>query len=211
MKRIFKLIALAICFLAACAPSSATPVKVTPTALALILPTDTSGATPASTEVRPYQIQRFATLAEAQQVARFTILEPTFIPDNLRLSDVWESDYADGTQQIGFAYTPAIPPQRQQEGKEIDINLAKTHRPLDMSVIVNNREPREVQVRGQKGYTWWLDSASAPYTGLAWREDSMNISIQLEGHWEDLVPNTSGPHGLDPFLIKIAESLQPLK
>jgi hypothetical protein len=160
---------------------------------------------------RPSRSSEFTKLSDAQKVATFPILIPTFIPDSLPFYKAWISDYDDGSQQVRILYTiPSDKLDANQKG--IDIQLTKTDAPVTLNSVTHQfRETacdvREAQVRERAGYTYWSPAVAAGNSAvLIWREGEINIKVSLYGAWPQ--PDENNPHGLDDLLIKIAESLK---
>jgi hypothetical protein len=159
----------------------------------------------------PAQYLEFSNLSSAQKAAKFSIWLPSPIPDNLPFYKAWISDYADGRENVRVVYLESGDPL-DSNLKSLDIQMTETNQPLTLDSITHQfRETaldiREVQVRGQGGYSYWTPSAAAGNSAvLTWREGKVNIQISLSGDWPQ--PDASHPHALDDLLLKIAGSLQ---
>ena len=166
---------------------------------------------PATSAPRPLRSFEFAELSDAQNAATFPLLTPTFIPENLPFHRAWASDYEDGSQSVRILYT--VPSDKLDANqKMVDVQLTKTDAPVTLDLVthqfkVTALDVRDVQVRGQTGYTYWSPAVTAGNSAvLMWREGQLNIKITLFGAWPQ--PDKSNPHRLDDLLLKIAESLR---
>jgi len=207
-----------ISLLVACQPSKAQPV-FTPSAVAMLTPPPippvtsstvalTGTATP---PLLPAQYLEFSDLSAAQKAARFPLLLPGSVPNDLPFYKVWISDYADGSENVRLFYQESGDPL-DANLKSLDIQMAETNQPLTLDSITHQfketpLDVREVQVRGQTGYSYWIPSGAAGNSAvLTWREGTVDIRISLSGDWPE--PDASHPHALDDLLLKIAGSLQ---
>jgi hypothetical protein len=90
--------------------------------------------------------------------------------------------------------------------------MTKTNQTITLDSITHQfketpQDVREVPVRGQTGYSYWISSGAAGNSAvLTWREGTVNFRISLSGDWPQ--PDANHPHGLDDLLLKIAGSLQ---
>jgi hypothetical protein len=136
---------------------------------------------------------------------------PGSVPDDLPFYKAWISDYTDGSENIRVSYLEPGDPL-DANLKSLDIQMTETNQPLTLDSIMHQfRETpldvREIQVRGQTGYSYWMPSGAAGNSAvLTWREGTVDIRISLSGDWPE--PDTSHPHALDDLLLKIAGSLQ---
>lgn len=162
----------------------------------------------------PAQYLEFSNLSDLQKLTKFPIWLPTYIPDNLPFYKAWIADYANGNQNVRLLYS--------EPGNSLDANLKS----LDIQMIMTDEivssdsithqfkvtalDVREMQVRGQTGFTYWTRSGAAGNSAyLVWREGTFNFSISLFGAWPQ--PGESIPHGLDNMLLTIAKSLQTMR
>ena len=195
----------------------ATPTSL-PVATATSLPTATPPPTPtvtapptATPPSSPTQYLEFSNLSDLQKLTKFPIWLPTYIPDNLSFYKAWITNYANGNQNVRLLYS--------EPGNPLDANLKLLDIQMTMTdEIVSNDsithqfkitalDVREIQVRGQAGFTYWTRSGAAGNSAyLVWREGTFNFSISLFGAWPQ--PDESNPHGLDDMLLTIAKSLQ---
>lgn len=162
----------------------------------------------------PTQYLEFASLDDLLKTARFQIMVPTSIPDNLPFSKAWTTDYANGDQNIRLLYS--------EPGNALDANIKLIDIQMKMTAELVTKETiaaqfkiapldlQGVEVRGQTGFTYWTQSGAAGNSAsLTWREVNINFTISLFGNWP--APDNSNPHGLDNLLITIANSLQIMK
>lgn len=203
--------------LAACAVrSTSTPVPSSiaspPTASATIVPitiTPASSATLAPGQ--PTENWEFSDLTAAEAAASFPLWIPAFIPDDLRFYRAWVSNYADGSENIRILYAKPGEP-RDTNRKMLDLQMTRTEEVISRETItsqwkVNALDIREVQVRGQTGFTYWTQSRAGGNSSiLTWHEGTCNIRLSLFGNWPQ--PDEMNPHRLDDLMIAIAESLQ---
>ncbi len=188
-------------------PAATTSIPLTPFATLSVTP---EIATPPLLSTHYLE---FSNLNEAQTVAMFSIWLPGFIPDDLPFYKAWISDYADGSENIRIVYLEPGDPL-DANLKMLDIQAKRTDEQVSREAIthqfkVNALDVREVQVRGQSGFTYWTQSGAAGNSAiLTWREGTLNFHLSLSGAWPQ--PDESNPHGLDGILLKIAESLQTM-
>lgn len=197
--------------LSSCHPSSS-PVPISTPAISLTptenLPIATDTVMIAS---MPTQYLEFSTIPDLLRSARFQIMVPTDIPENLSFYKAWSTDYTNGDQNIRILYSE---PGNALDAnlKSLDIQMTMTDELVTRDSIVHQYkltplDVQEVQVRGQTGFTYWTQSGAAGNSAcLLWREGNVNFSISLFGNWPP--PGESNPHGLDNVLIMIANSLQ---
>lgn len=203
--------------LAACAVRSAsTPFPSSfvspPTGSATIVPiTRTPALSATLAPGQPTEYLEFSDLTEAEAAITFPLWIPAFIPDDLGFYRAWVSNYADGSENIRILY--AEPGESWDASRKmLDLQMTRTEEVLSRETItrqlkVNALDIREVQVRGQTGFTYWAQSGAGGNSSiLTWREGTLNIHISLFGDWPQ--PGKMNPHGLDDLLIKIGESLQ---
>jgi hypothetical protein len=183
-----------------------------PTASATDVPITITPALSATLSTgQPIEYLEFSDLAEAQAAARFPLWIPTFIPDDLRFYRAWVSNYADGSENIRILYAEPGEP-RDASRKMLDLQMTRTEEVISQETItrqlkVSALDIREVQVRGQTGFTYWTQSGAGGNSSiLTWREGTLNIHLTLFGDWPQ--PDEMNPHRLDDLLIKIGESLQ---
>ncbi|TKJ29439.1 MAG: hypothetical protein CEE40_08505 [Chloroflexi bacterium B3_Chlor] len=166
----------------------------------------------------PVQWLELTELTEAREVATFPLLVPAFVPEGIPLHMIRVSDYADDTQNVRILYLePGGTLYEIVHGgkKMVDVQLTMTEIPVPLDSIArmsygNVLDIREVQVRGQVGYTYWSRSVSAGnWATLTWREGALDIRVSVIGPWPQ--PHEYNPHGLDETLLRIAESLQTLE
>ena len=92
------------------------------------------------------------------------------------------------------------------------IQMTEPGQPITLDSIfhpfkVTALDVREIQVRGQVGFSYWTPAAAMSNSAvLFWREDDVDIQITLTGNWPG--PDESHPHELDDLLLKIAGSMQ---
>ena len=159
----------------------------------------------------PVQYLEFSDLSAAQKAARFPLRLPGSVPDDLPFYKAWISDYADRSENVRLFYQELGDPINANL-KSLDIQTAETNQPLTLDSINHQfRETqldlRQVEVRGQDGYSYWIPSEAAGNSAvLIWREGTVDIRISLSGDWPQ--PDASHPHALDDLLLKIAGSLQ---
>jgi hypothetical protein len=207
-----------ISILVACQPSkpqtvfaTATEATLTPLSIPSVTSSTVALAGTATPPPLPAKYQEFSDLSAAQKAARFPLWLPGSIPDDLPFYKAWISDYADGSENIRVSYLEPGDPL-DANLKSLDIQMTETNQPLTLDSIMHQfRETpldvREVQVRGQTGYSYWMPSGAAGNSAvLTWREGTVDIRISLSGDWPE--PDASHPHALDDLLLKIAESLQ---
>jgi hypothetical protein len=162
----------------------------------------------------PTQYSEFSNLDDLQKATKFPILLPTYIPDNLPFYKAWIYDYTDNIQNVRLLYS--------EPGNSLDANLKSLNIQMIMTdeivsidsithqFKVTALDVREVQVRGQTGFTYWTRSGAAGNSAyLVWHEGTFNFSISLFGNWPQ--PDESNPHGLDNMLLMIAKSLQTVQ
>jgi hypothetical protein len=162
----------------------------------------------------PTQYLEFASLDDLLKTARFPIMVPTSIPDNLPFSKGWTTDYANGDQNIRLLYS--------EPGNALDANIKIIDIQMKMTAELVTRQSiasqykitpldvQDVEVRGQTGFTYWTQSGAAGNSAsLTWREININYTISLFGNWPP--PDNSNPRGLDNLLITIANLLQIVK
>ena len=219
MKRFFILIPImVISLLVACQSSKSQPV-FTPSTEATLTPLSIPSATSsmlalagtATPPALPVQYLEFSDLSAAQKAAKFPLWLPGSIPDDLPFYKAWISDYADGSENVRLFYQePGAPLDANL--KSLDIQMTETNQLLTLDSITHQfketaLDVREVQVRGQTGYTYWIQSGAAGNSAiLTWREGTVDIRISLSGDWPE--PDASHPHTLDDLLLKIAGTLQ---
>jgi hypothetical protein len=159
----------------------------------------------------PTQYLEFSDLRDAQKATWFPVGLPVSIPEDLPFYKAWISDYADGSENIRVVYTEPGDPL-DANLKSIDIQMTKTNQNITLDSITHQfketpQDVREVPVRGQTGYSYWISSGAAGNSAvLTWREGTVNFRISLSGDWPQ--PDANHPHGLDDLLLKIAGSLQ---
>lgn len=173
----------------------------------------TSVAAPTGS-LTPTTSSEFSSLSDLQKVTKFPIWLPTYFPDNLPFYKAWINNYANGDQNVRVLYSePGNSPDANL--KSLDIQMTLTNEIISSDSIaqqfkITALDIREVQVRGQTGFTYWARSGAAGNSAyLVWREGNINFSISLFGAWPQ--PDESNPHGLDDMLIKIAKSLQTVQ
>ena len=219
MKRysfLFPIIAASI--LVACQPSKPQPVSISSTEATLTplpITSVTSSKLPltgtATPPMLPVQYLEFSDLSAAQKAARFPLRLPGSVPDDLPFYKAWISDYADRSENVRLFYQELGDPINANL-KSLDIQTAETNQPLTLDSINHQfRETqldlRQVEVRGQDGYSYWIPSEAAGNSAvLIWREGTVDIRISLSGDWPQ--PDASHPHALEDLLLKIAGSLQ---
>jgi hypothetical protein len=159
----------------------------------------------------PLEYLQFDSLADLEKAARFPIWLPTALPVDLTFSKAWIANYAGGDQNVRLLYTaPGSLPDANL--KSFDLQMTFTDEVITKDTLLHQSKAaaldvRQVPVRGQTGYTYWVPSGAAGNVAcLAWREGRLNILISLFGDWPQ--PDGKNPHGLDPQLLRIAESLQ---
>jgi len=207
-----------ISLLVACQPSKLQPVfapsteaTFTPPPIPPVTTSTLALAGSATPPPLPVQSLTFSDLSAAQKAARFPLWLPGSIPDDLPFYKAWVSDYADGSENIRVSYLEPGDPL-DANLKSLDIQMTETNQPLTLDSIMHQfRETpldvREVPVRGQTGYSYWMPSGAAGNSAvLTWREGMVDIRISLSGDWPK--PDASHPHALDDLLLKIAGSLQ---
>ena len=165
----------------------------------------------ATSIAHPSRSLEFAKMSDAQEAATFSLLTPAFVPDNLPFYKAWVSDYDDGSQNVRLLYT--VPSDKLDANqKALDVQLTKTDAPVTLDSVTHQfretaSDVREVQVRGQVGYTYWSPAGAAGNSAvLTWREGNLNVKVTLFGAWPQ--PDEKSPHRLDSLLMKIAQSLQ---
>lgn len=209
---------LIISILVACQPSKPQPVFTPSTEATLTPPPIPSLPSPApaitgtaTPPPLPVQYWEFSDLSAAQKAAGFPLWLPSSVPDGLPFYKAWISDYADGSENVRVVYSELGDPL-DANLKGVDIQMTQTEKPLTLDSIthqfkVTAWDVREVQVRGQTGYSYWEPGGAAGNSAhLDWREGMVNFSISLYGNWPG--PDESHPHALDDLLLKIAGSLQ---
>jgi hypothetical protein len=196
--------------LAACqAAGTATPgipATISPTpAIVNAAATNTISPAPA-----PTQYLEFTDLNELQKAGKFPIWLPAYIPDNLPFFKGWVTDYANGDQNVRLLYSePGNLPDANL--KSLDLQMTQTDESVSRDSLTHQfkiiaMDLQEVQVRGQPGFTYWVQSGAAGnFACLAWRAGKLNFLLTLSGDWPQ--PDGSNPHGLDATLVKVAESL----
>jgi hypothetical protein len=217
-KRIEQLMTIGLLLiLTACAAqsvSTAVPSNIVlhPTTSATIVPgTITPALSATLAPGQPTEYLEFSDLADAQAAASFPLWTPAFIPDDLGFYKAWVSNYADGSENIRILYAEPGEP-RDANRKILDLQMIRTEEVISRETItrqlkVNALDIREVQVRGQTGFTYWTQSGAGGNSSiLTWREGICNIRLSLYGDWPQ--PDEKDPHRLDDLLIAIAESLQ---
>lgn len=122
----------------------------------------------------------------------------------------WVSEYASGAQNVRILYAePGEPLDATRKAVDIQLRLTKNVLTLDELIHWPKTTPLdilEVTVRGQGGFTYWQRSVAAGnWATLIWQENGLNFLLSLYGDWP--FPSEDNPHGLDPLLIRIAESL----
>jgi hypothetical protein len=191
---------------------TATPSPGVQPATPTSLPTPTATTTPTTMPPSsPTQYLEFSNLSDLQKLTKFPIWLPTYIPDNLPFYKAWIANYANGNQNVRLLYSE---PGNSLDAnlKSLDIQMTMTDEIVSSASIshqfkVTALDVREVQVRGQTGFTCWTRSGAAGNSAyLVWREGTFNFSISLFGAWPQ--PDESNPHGLDSMLFTIAKSLQ---
>ncbi len=217
-KRIERLMAISLMLiLTACTAqsiSTSVPSSIVslPTESATIVPSVITPALSATLAPgQPIQYLEFSDLTEAEAAATFPLWIPAFIPDDLEFYRAWHSNYADGNENIRILYAEPGEP-RDASRKMLDLQMTRTEEVISRETItrplkVNALDIREVQVRGQTGFTYWTQSGAGGNSSiLTWREGKFNIHLSLFGDWPQ--PDEMNPHRLDDLLVKIAESLQ---
>jgi hypothetical protein len=218
-KRIERLMTIGlILILTACAVqsvSTAVPPSIVspPTASATIEPIILTPALSATLAPgQPVEYLEFSDLADAQAAATFSLWLPAFIPDDLGFYRAWVSNYADGSENVRILYAEPGDTLRDASRKMLDLQMTRTEEVISQEAItrqlkVNVQDVREVQVRGQMGFTYWTQSgAGGNFSVLTWREGKFNNRLSLFGDWPQ--PDDVNPHRLDDLLIEVAESLQ---
>lgn len=159
----------------------------------------------------PTQYLEFSDLSAAQKATWFPVGLPGSIPEDLPFYKAWISDYADGSENIRVVYMePGNPLDANL--KSIDIQMTRTNQPISLDSLTHQfREMpqgvREVAVREQTGYSYWIPSVAAANSAvLTWREGTVNFRISLSGDWPQ--PEANHPHALDDLLLKLAKALQ---
>ena len=166
MKRFFILIPIiVISILVACQPPTPLPGFTPLTELTLPSPPISSATSTqlasigtATPPPMPAQYQEFSDLSAVQKAARFPIWLPGSIPENLPFYKAWISDYTDGSENVRVVYLEPGDPL-DANLKSLDIQMTETNQLLTLDSITHQfRETaldvREVQVRGQTGYTY---------------------------------------------------------
>jgi hypothetical protein len=173
----------------------------------------TPAATPTGT-LAPPTSSEFSSLSDLQKAAEFPIWLPTTLPDHLPFYKAWITTHADGVQNVRVLYSePGNPLDANL--KSLDVQMTRTADVISSDSITQSSKMtaldiREVQVRGQTGFTYWSRSGAAGnIANLIWREGEFNFSISLFGNWPQ--PDENNPHNLDDTLLKVAQSLQTLK
>ena len=216
LSMLFPIIAISI--LVACQPASSKPV-INPTVEAPRTPSPIRSATEAKLAFAgsatpapvPTQYLEFSDLITAQQATWFPVGLPGSVPEDLPFYKAWISDYADGSENIRVVYM-ALGDPLDASLKSIDLQMTRTNQPISLDSIAllfkeTPQDVREIPVRGQTGYSYWISSGAAGNSVvLTWREEDVNFRISLSGNWP--APDTSHPHALDDLLLKIAGSLQ---
>jgi hypothetical protein len=227
MSKTFAFILVMLFLLSTCNPgrggSTSLPTTEKPVLLSTTMITDTPVA-PQTTlktaypEQAPTMHRDFNDLLSAQQIALFTILTPTHIPDNLPLSRISEDFFADSHEEMRLFY--ALPSDTPDANHKLLLVMFSTSpAPLTPQTLVLQPKtiPMDVQettVRGQNGYLYWTSSVAGGNSAwLAWREeggsDKITLYLSLSGDWP--APDEQNPHRLDGLLLQIAESLQAAK
>jgi hypothetical protein len=159
----------------------------------------------------PTQYLEYWDLSAAQKAIWFPVGLPNSIPEDLPFYKAWISDYADGSENIRVLYMePGNPLDANL--KSIDIQMIKTNQPITLDSITHQfkempHDVREVPVRGQTGFSYWISSVAAGNSAvLTWREGTVNFRISVSGDWPQ--PDANQPHALDEVMLKIAEALQ---
>ncbi|MGD0610392.1 MAG: hypothetical protein ABSB41_02675 [Anaerolineales bacterium] len=159
----------------------------------------------------PAKYGMFSDLSAAQKAARFALWLPGYVPDNLPFIKASVADYADGSENVSVLYSEPGDPL-DANLKVLNLQIAETDQPITLDTVAHQfkviaRDVREVQVRGQTGFTYWSPGgAEGNSAHLDWREGTFNFSISLFGNWPQ--PDESNPHGLDTMLLQIAGSLK---
>jgi hypothetical protein len=191
-------------------PGPPTPIPISMGAPAS--PTSTANALATATPPPfPTQNQEFASLADLRMAAKFPLWLPTYVPNDLPFHDSWIADYADEDENVSVIYS--------EPGDPLDANLKSLNLQMAMTDDVVSRasvthqfkaialDVRQVQVRGQTGFTYWMRSGAAGNSAhLVWREGAINFSLSLSGNWPQ--PDENHPHDLDEILLQVAGSLQ---
>jgi hypothetical protein len=190
------------------------------------IPTPSMAVSPASTEnplsatetmkvpSMPTQYVEFPNISDLLKATRFQIMLPASIPENMPFTKAWITDFSNGNQNVRLLYSE---PGNALDAnlKLVDIQMTLTDESITSDTIAHQfkitpLDVQEVQVRGQKGFAYWIQSGAAGNSAcLAWREGIVNFSISLFGNWPP--PNETNPHGLDVMLIMIANSLQAVQ
>jgi hypothetical protein len=190
-----------------------------PAAEATLTPSPIRSATEAklifadSATLAPFLTQylEYSDLSAAQKATWFPVGLPNSIPEGLPFYKAWISDYANGSENIRVLYMePGNPLDANL--KSIDIQMTKTNQPITLDSITHQfkempHDVREVSVRGQTGFSYWISSVAAGNSAvLTWREGTVNFRISVSGDWPQ--PDANHPHALDEVMLKIAEALQ---
>lgn len=196
-------------------PGPLPPTDTTPPTT--VIPAFRSSETPPSigsmTPEQPSQTLEFSDLNQAIWAARFSFWTPTLIPDDLKFDKAFVSNYADGSQNVSVMYAEPGDPLDANR-KTLSVQMTRTDAPISRDSLAHQFKEialdiREVQVRGQAGFTYWERSGAAGNSViLTWREGMVNIKLSLFGAWPQ--PDENNPHGLDSLLLSIADSLSPV-
>ncbi len=211
--RSFLLLFILMGFTAACRPARNTP----PPAEALVAtrtapPAEGTVQSSAPTPAQPTRYLEFSDLVNLQKAALFPVWVPRFIPDHFPFQRAWVSDYPDGTEMVSINYAAPGDPLDANR-KMLAYWMTKSDEAVSRYSVshqfkINALDVREVQTRGQTGFTYWTRSVAAGNSAvLTWREGGFNLQISLYGAWPQ--PDESNPHGLDSLLLRVAASLQP--
>jgi len=169
-----------------------------------------SSNTEASTPL-PAVAKEYSSLASLQKKARFSLLLPQSLPQDLVFSRGWISDSVDGTETVHLVYSEPGDPL-DANLKVVDIFQSLSPEPVTSdSLSQADKETAlgviQMQVRGRTGFAYWEQSVAAGNSAhLAWREGGVNFQIVLFGNWP--APTAATPHPLDSRLQQIAASLQ---
>lgn len=194
-------------------PPSLTAAAISPSQAPVTLPTGTTVQSSPPTRAQPTRYLKFPDLVSLQKAALFPVWVPGFIPEHLPLSGAWVADYPDGSEMVSIMYA--------EPGDPLDANrkvlaywMTETNETVSRYSVshqfkINALDVREVNTRGQTGFTYWTRSVAAGNSAvLTWRESGFNLQISLLGAWPQ--PDEGNPHGLDSILLRVAASLQPL-
>jgi hypothetical protein len=162
----------------------------------------------------PIQNLEFSNLSDLTKATKLQIWIPTNIPDNLPFYKAWITDYANGNQNVRLLFAkPGI--SLDANSKSLDMQVMVTDEIVSRNSITHQfkviaLDVKEVQVRGQTGFTYWTKSVAAGNSAfLVWREGTVNFSLSLFGNWPP--PDESNTHGLDNMLLMIAKALHTLQ